>query len=118
MHCSELNLNIFKDDFLNYIRFFFAPSDSRFTNIVSRAKYGPIITNHTSRKAIYTRFQMMYKSKFRKIYPFDWFVVQGHILYIQNMKIVGKINIFNNFKSNYSLLLKVSSTFNAPAMTL
>ncbi len=33
MHCKELHLNNFKDDFLN-IWIFFAPSDSRFSNIV------------------------------------------------------------------------------------
>ncbi len=38
--------NNFKDDFLN-IWIFFAPSDSRFTNIVQ------IITNHTSMEILF-----------------------------------------------------------------
>ncbi len=37
MHCWELNLNIFKDDFLNILIFFLHPF-----------KYYPIITNHAS----------------------------------------------------------------------
>ncbi len=48
MHCSELNLDNFKDDFLNILMFFFAPSDSRFS-----AKYCP---NHTSMESLFNQF--------------------------------------------------------------
>ncbi len=45
-------------------RFFFAPSDSRFTNIVR--------TIHQWTYYVFS-FQMMHKSQFKKMDPYDWF---------------------------------------------
>ncbi len=60
---------------------FFAPSDSRFSNSCISAKYCPIITNHTSMES----FQIMYKSKFKKIDPYDWFCGPGSHLLINDV---------------------------------
>ncbi len=38
-------------------------------------KYCPIITNHTSMESLF--IQMMYKSQFHKIDPYDWFCAPG-----------------------------------------
>ncbi len=65
----------FKGDFFQYLDFF-APSDSRFSNSCISAKYCPILTNHTSMKALFS-FQMMYESQFRKTDPYDWFCGPG-----------------------------------------
>ncbi len=59
------------------IFWFFAPSDSRFTNSCISAKYCSIITNHTSMESYLFSFQMMYKSQFRKMDPYDWFCAPG-----------------------------------------
>ncbi len=40
-------------------------------------KYCPIITNHTSMERYLFSFQMMHKSQFRKIDPYDWFCAPG-----------------------------------------
>ncbi len=40
-------------------------------------KYYPIITNHTSMQSYLFSFQMMHKSQFRKIDPYDWFCAPG-----------------------------------------
>ncbi len=84
--CIELNLDNFKGNFLN-ILFFFAPSDSRFSNRCISTKYCPILT-----KAYLFSFQMMYKSQFQEIDPYDWFCGPGsHIellLYLLISKIV------------------------------
>ncbi len=58
-------------------RFFFAPSDSRFSNSCISAKYCPIITNLMERLFI----QIMYKSQF-KIDPYDWFCAPGSCIWI------------------------------------
>ncbi len=60
---------------------FFAPSDSRFSDSCISAKYCPIITNHTSMES----FQIMYKSKFKKIDPYDWFCGPGSHLLINDV---------------------------------
>ncbi len=44
MHCQELYLGNFKSDF----DFFFASSDSRFSNSCISAKYCSVLTNNTS----------------------------------------------------------------------
>ncbi len=44
-------------------------------------KYCPIITNHTSMESYLFSFQMMHKSQFWKIDPYDWFCAPGsHML--------------------------------------
>ncbi len=63
MHCSELNLNNFKYDFLN-ILIFSASSDSIFSNIVQ--------TIHQWKYYLFS-FLMMHKSQFLNIAPYDWF---------------------------------------------
>ncbi len=40
-------------------------------------KYCPIITNHTSMENCLFSFQMMHKSQFQKIDPYDWFCGPG-----------------------------------------
>ncbi len=45
MHCEELHLDNCKGDFLNTWIFFFAPSDSRFTNSCISDKYCSALTN-------------------------------------------------------------------------
>ncbi len=40
-------------------------------------KYCPIITNHTSMESYLFSFQMMHKSQFHKIDPYDWFCAAG-----------------------------------------
>ncbi len=59
---------------------FFAPSDSRFSNICISAKYCHIITNIHQWKAYLFSFHMMYKSHFfLKMTLMTGFVVHGHI---------------------------------------
>ncbi len=51
-------------------RFFFAPSDSRFSHSCISAKYCPLITNIHQWKAYLIRFQVIYKSQFLKMDPY------------------------------------------------
>ncbi len=49
------------------IFWFFAPSDSRFSNSCISAKYCPILTNHTSMESLFIQ-------KMLKMDPYDWFL--------------------------------------------
>ncbi len=70
MHCWKLHLNNLKIDFSIFR--FFAPSDSRFSNIVP---------NHTSMEILFIQFQMMHTSQFHK----HWLVcAPGSTHYIQS----------------------------------
>ncbi len=53
-------------------RFFFAPSDSRFSNSCISAKYCPILTNHISMESLFINLN------FEKFTLKTCFVVQGH----------------------------------------
>ncbi len=56
----------FKGDIFQYF-YFFAPSDSRYSNSCISAKYCPIITNHISMESLFIQLTRM-------------IVVQGHII--------------------------------------
>ncbi len=56
------------------------------------AKYRSIITNHTP-----IRFQIMYKSKFKKIDPYDWFRgLVSYIVWQNTTRSLKNINPYNN----------------------
>ncbi len=66
---------------------FFCTLRFRFSHSCISVKYCPIITNHTSVESLSLfSFQMMHKSQFRKIGPYDWFCGPGsHISYITSV---------------------------------
>ncbi len=74
MHSQELHLDNVKAIFIIF-RFLCTFRFQKF-----KFKYCPILANHTPMKAYLFSFQMMYTFQFPKMYPYDWFVVQGHIL--------------------------------------
>ncbi len=79
----------------NVILIFFAPSDSRFSNSCISAKYCPIITNNTSMERLFIQLQIMYKSQFHKIDPYDWFCAPGQSrrsLYAEYTALLGYIH--------------------------
>ncbi len=57
--------------------YFFAPSDSRFSNSCISAKYCPIQQTIHQWEAYLFSFQMMYKSQFQEIDLYDWFCGPG-----------------------------------------
>ncbi len=77
---GELNLDNFNGDFLS-ISIFFAPSDSRFSNNCISSKYCPI----HQRKAYLFSFQMIYKSQFRRIDPYDWVCGPGSHMSLKDL---------------------------------
>ncbi len=58
--------------------FFFAPSDSRFSNSCVSAKYCLILTNHTSMESLFIQLSDNSDDlNFKKIDPCDWFCCIG-----------------------------------------
>ncbi len=101
----------FKSDFLN-ILIFFAPSDSRFSYGCILSKYCPILTNHTSTESLF--IQMMYKSQFQKIYPYDCFCGPwSHFCGDHDTfsKILWTENIYLKCKSFVTLYMSLLSLF-------
>ncbi len=68
------------------IFYFFAPSDSRFSNSCISDKYCPIITNHTSMES-WCMFRWCIHLNFKKCTLMTGFVVQGHIYH--NIKLTS-----------------------------
>ncbi len=61
---------------------YLAPSNSRFSNSCISAKYCLIITNHKPMEILF--IQMMYKSQFQIIDPYDWFCGLGSLVRVKN----------------------------------
>ncbi len=71
-------------------RFFLLPQIPDFQIVVSRPNI--VITNHTSMESYLFSFRMIYKSRFQKTVPYDWFCGSGSQFFPIHWKSMAAVN--------------------------